>query len=432
MTRPRPTLALALVSALALAACSSAPSKEPGAPGKVKAEDPSVPKLRRYFQPGNVGEKATALVELLGLPVPKDPAERARALRAALVKPAHPGGSRLSHEWGAPPLPGYVATPAGYDPAGAYPTLLGTIGYCQSPEASLDPFAWPREEWTEKKFDKKPEPRIAFEDGLVLAPDLGEIQEFDEATYVPHRARILELLSRCNREYAVDPDRVVLCGMSLGCTVAYDIAARHPDRFAGVADVSGGCPRHPTPIENLRPMEVYIQHGDADEVVSMTFAQANSEYFTKLEVKHTLETVPGGEHAIPEAEPYGKHVSTWLHQRKRAPWPSDIFVIFAKSEERYRMWWLDLPPSKKNRRVKASAKDNVIDLTVDKDLASIVLHLGEPLVDLDKPIVVRANGVDVWRGKLERRWTDLLRDLEGDGWDTSRAAPARLEVTLGP
>jgi len=39
---------------------------------------------------------------------------------------------------------------------------------------------------------------------------------------------------------------------------------------------------------------------------------------------------------------------------------------------------------------------------------------------------------EVFRGKVERSWKELLGDLDGNGFDLPRAAPARLEVKAAP
>src|SRR5207244_2452634 len=116
-----------------------------------------------------------------------------------------------------------------------------------------------------------------------------------------------------------------------GATVAYDMASRYPDRFAGIADVSGGCPRHPTPLENLRTLGVYLMHGDKDSVVPIELARANAARLAELKVDHVLDIIKDGEHAWPENPADGERVRSWLRARKRDPWPRELDLIFASS-----------------------------------------------------------------------------------------------------
>jgi len=336
-------------------------------------------------------------------------------------------------KWGDPPLEGLAATPDGYDPTHAYGTVLSLAAYCSDPHYSLQTFALPREEWDEMWSHgerEKPVLGIPWEDGIVLAPTLSKLEEFDEKSYVAPRALILDALAKANRELAVDPDRVYAVGHSLGSTVAYDMAARHPDRFAAIADVSGGCPRHPTPGENLKTVKIYIQHGDADTTVPLALARDVSAWLDKLAVEHVLDVLKGGGHSFPETPADGARVGEWLRHQKRDPWPRKLELIFAPSATSYRIFWLEVPAAPKVRRVRARVEDNVITLEPSPGIPRVTLHLGEPLVDLDREVTVAVGGKELFRGKLERRYRSLVEDLETDGWDCPRAAPSKLDVSL--
>lgn len=95
------------------------------------------------------------------------------------------------------------------------------------------------------------------------------------------------LLDHALRQYAVDPDRVYLTGLSMGGYGAWHLAAEAPHRFAAVAPVcGGGLPQlgFPDKASALREVPVWAFHGARDEVVPL----AESE---KL-VRH-LESVGG-------------------------------------------------------------------------------------------------------------------------------------------
>jgi predicted esterase len=379
-------------------------------------------------------DRRVSLEALDAFTVPRDPARRAALLREAIAPPSRPAASRVTERWGDPPTEGFVATPGGYDSSRLYPTVLSLSAYCADPHQSLTSFALPREEWDEVQKGPaaaKPTPGVPWDDGFVLAPSM-ELVEEDPATFDRARARLLDVLARAHRAYGVDPDRTVVAGFSLGAALAYDVASRHPDRFAAMADVSGGSTFHPTPHSNLRTLDVYIMHGDQDAMVDVSVSHQIDERLTALHVPHTLDILKGGEHAWPEARPDGERLGTWLRAKTRNAWPAELDLIFAASTEAYRIYWLELPPRPKNKRVTATVKDNVITLGAIEGCPKIVLHLGEPLVDLDREVVVKLGAKELFRGKLERRFRTLVEDLETDGWDTTRAAPARLELALGP
>jgi pimeloyl-ACP methyl ester carboxylesterase len=74
---------------------------------------------------------------------------------------------------------------------------------------------------------------------LVLAPtDTGENEgyRFSEE----ERQSALGALRWMRRRYNVDEDRILLTGISRGGHLAWDLALRHPDRFAALAPMIGG------------------------------------------------------------------------------------------------------------------------------------------------------------------------------------------------
>lgn len=81
---------------------------------------------------------------------------------------------------------------------------------------------------------------------------------------------ILALIDRLVRDGTADPKRIYLMGFSNGAMLAYDIAARAPDRIAALVAVSGaiGGETRRGPLKRIpqpdRPVPVAIVHGTAD------------------------------------------------------------------------------------------------------------------------------------------------------------------------
>lgn len=91
-------------------------------------------------------------------------------------------------------------------------------------------------------------------------------------------------LDRTLEEYATDPGRVYVTGLSMGGHGAWYLAYHHPERFAAVAPVCGWVDHHPrfptrNPVvrdddevfhalaQRLRDVPVWIVHGETDTVV---------------------------------------------------------------------------------------------------------------------------------------------------------------------
>lgn len=73
------------------------------------------------------------------------------------------------------------------------------------------------------------------------------------------------LLDEVTANYAVDPDRIYVTGLSMGGYGTWKLAIRYPDRFAAIAPISGGGERWAAC--SLRNLPVWVFHGAKDPVV---------------------------------------------------------------------------------------------------------------------------------------------------------------------
>jgi predicted esterase len=384
----------------------------------------------------------------------KDDAARSRALETLAKAPPPPRAARLLRDvLGAPPRPGpliervptsgaevecFYAGPK--DTRRYTPTVLSLHASKGTGRDGLHPFAISDDEWKElrkkvdqdlvkkgfdpKKVDvKRPPPLVPWEDGLVVAPTWVE----SEAGVTLDRAAeiCLAALARANRSFATDPDRVLLAGMSFGGAVAVQVAARHPDRFAGVVSIAGASPD--APLENLWPLEALVIHGAKDDDVPVEEGRALDRRLTDAKVKHVYREIADLGHKWPSAVD-GAKTRTWMRERVRDPWPKRISHGFHASTSPRRIFWIELPPGPA-ATVEASVTDGEVRVTVT-GASSLVLHLGPPLVDLEKEVVVRSGERELCREKVAPAWKELLLDLERVGFDASLAAPARVVVKL--
>lgn len=108
---------------------------------------------------------------------------------------------------------------------------------------------------------------------------------------------VLETIDLVTELYALDPDRVLLSGTSMGGAGAWNLMLRHPGRFAGAAPISGQTDMHAwwprvlpdwpakrsdlipfrrfmvewdNPVdfpENARGQAIFVQHGELDHLI---------------------------------------------------------------------------------------------------------------------------------------------------------------------
>jgi predicted peptidase len=119
-------------------------------------------------------------------------------------------------------------------------------------------------------------------------------------------AMVIKSLDQTMTEFNGDPDRVYLTGLSLGGYGTWELAKRHPDRWAAIAPVCGGVlfrgqlPAPPAPgsppvnphsvmATAVAPIPSWIFHGDADGAVPVSESRQMAAilYARKADVRYT-------------------------------------------------------------------------------------------------------------------------------------------------
>jgi predicted peptidase len=95
------------------------------------------------------------------------------------------------------------------------------------------------------------------------------------------------LLDDVLAKYRIDPARVYLTGLSMGGFGTWDLASRHPERFAAIAPICGG--GSPMAVFRLRDMPVWVFHGDKDPLVPVKLSDDIVDAFKKAgaDIKYT-------------------------------------------------------------------------------------------------------------------------------------------------
>jgi predicted peptidase len=91
-----------------------------------------------------------------------------------------------------------------------------------------------------------------------------------EARWTDHLPALNDLLDHGLAAQPVDPNRVIVTGLSMGGQGAWALSAQQPDRFAAIAAVCGRIPEQPGWPEAvcvLKDKPIWIFHGDADSRV---------------------------------------------------------------------------------------------------------------------------------------------------------------------
>jgi len=128
----------------------------------------------------------------------------------------------------------------------------------------------------------------------------------------------LAALDAATTSYRIDPDRVMLTGLSLGGFGTWDLGARRSDRFCALLPIcGGGDPGDAEAVARLARLPIWCFHGDADPVVP---AERSREMVAAVraaggQVRYT--ELPGVTHNSWDAAYNDPEVIAWMLSRHR-------------------------------------------------------------------------------------------------------------------
>ncbi len=129
-------------------------------------------------------------------------------------------------------------------------------------------------------------------------------------------ASLAALLDQVERECAVDPDRIILTGVSMGGGGTWTLAMAQPERFAAIAPVCGfGDPSRAATIAQL---PAWVFHGARDEVVPLSRSQEMVEALERAggHVRFTIYPEAGHDSWTPA---YGEpDLYPWFLEQRRS------------------------------------------------------------------------------------------------------------------
>jgi predicted peptidase len=127
----------------------------------------------------------------------------------------------------------------------------------------------------------------------------------------------LELLASLQAKYPVDPNRLLVTGLSMGGYGTWDIIARHPTMFAGALALCGG--GDPTQAQAIRDVPVWAFHGDQDPAVPVRGSRKMIQALRKAGGNPRYTEVAGRGHDVWTVAYRDVEVVRWLLSQRRAP-----------------------------------------------------------------------------------------------------------------
>jgi predicted esterase len=254
----------------------------------------------------------------------------------------------------------------------------------------------------------------------------------------------LEAIRQAKALYPIDPDRVVLSGMSMGGYGTWNIGLRRPDLFAGLAPLAGGISYFTIKsdkdavsaalCENARNTPLLSIHGNADPIVPyrsdkeacdyLESIGAKVEFRTMEGVAHDLKGVPGGNGEN------GEYLVQWLTKQHRNASPEAVTYVDV-AERLDGSYWLRVAAregSAKYPRLegKVDKKKNQITITAT-GVELVRVYVDDRLLDLKKPVVIAVGESVRFKKKVEPDFKAILESWRSRH-DEKLVYPAFVEV----
>ena len=137
---------------------------------------------------------------------------------------------------------------------------------------------------------------------LDFSASQGKWSDLDQAR--ESRERIVNFMDEAIAAYDLDPENVTLIGFSQGTVLSYAVALSYPERIRNLIALSGyiepeilveGYEQKP-----IRELNVYVSHGQVDQVIPVSWAQASSDRLKEWGIDHVYEEYPVGHGVSPQ------------------------------------------------------------------------------------------------------------------------------------
>jgi len=308
--------------------------------------------------------------------------------------------------------PYYLYIPEDYQADRKWPLIVFLHGYV--PHTSLtNPWLLTEEQEREG----------ARNGAIVLTPYARRNTDFQGVGEVD----VLRAIEETKRFYAIDPDRVYLCGPSMGGYGTWTISLRYPGMFAACAPMCGQtdmfvwwpwphatAPRFKqflgewdNPIDlapNGAGQSYFLQHGEFDRKPLIPVEQSHMMGWEMNRLGTPIEYFEhaGSDHFIYWEMPCFEKAFSWLVKHKLDRWPKHVRLksysyrydaAFWLRILEYRKWGV---PGVAEAVVDAQA--NRVDLTTD-NVGKVEIGLSQKLLDLKRPVTVVADGREVFKGQ---------------------------------
>ena len=207
----------------------------------------------------------------------------------------------------------------------------------------------------------------------------------------------------------VDPNKIYLMGRSAGGDGVYQLAPRMADRFAAAA-MSAGHPNEASPL-GLRNLPFTIHVGEHDNLYNRNKVAIDWGDQLKVLQKndpkgyvHFVKIYKGKPHWMDNLE---ASALIWMSDFIRNPYPGKI--IWRQDDVLHRrFYWLKNINPSVGDLIEAEISGQVININ-SSTVSSIIIQLNDNLIDMDKKVVVKYRGKNLYNGYVSRN-ENIIKD----------------------
>lgn len=270
-----------------------------------------------------------------------------------------------------------------------------------------------------------------------------------------------KLLRQAYLNEDIDPNRIYFFGISEGGYGSQRLASFYADYLAGAGPMAGGEPLKNAPVENCRNIAFNFRTGADDTgFFRNTLTQYTADAFASLQRQypdgfvHHIELIPGYGHGID----YTK-TTPWLAKYTRNPHPKHVlwecfdmdgisrkgfYNLYVEEDPRglvsYRVYYMmdieenNIELTVKRTSYRCTESKDGIEMAFKKshtelNKGKVRIYLNSELVDLTKPVTVRANGKLLFQGMVQPTLQDMANSL-ATFYDPERIFPASVLVDM--
>lgn len=259
----------------------------------------------------------------------------------------------------------------------------------------------------------------------VVARDGRSQDRLPYEIFHPEEARAV--IDAVRGRFAVNPDRLVSTGISLGSNFSIAFGAAHPDWFSAIVPVSTEGESREHLLRNLQSVPVYVLEGTQDQNIrGVNGPRALDEILTAFGYDLTYREF--GDRAHEGFQEHYPDVLSWLESRPRQRNPHEVLRVPHSGimPVARRVHWIETDTRQALLIARVSSSTR-IDITA-RWTGRVTLYLNYDLVDLDEPISIYVNRERVFSGRVPRAVFPASEEARREGGGPVNGAKLTVDV----